>query len=99
MEFRLNKVDPEVRQRVNDLTSSSRIHNKKEDTVIDKDKKENKNQSNEKFKEELEKVQKGTKKKLAVEAVKIESMKITAFRDEDSKQKENVLGSIIDTRK
>ncbi|WP_242845749.1 hypothetical protein [Clostridium novyi] len=59
MEYRLNKVDYELQQLVNDATKEGRVHGNKETYKVDKDKKErNKKEYSEKLKKELAKQKK-----------------------------------------
>lgn len=83
MEFKLNKIDTELRQQVQDSTKEGLIHRKKE-IIISKDAKE---ENKEKFQQSLKKHSKKDSKKFSVEAEKIEEVTVEAFIDKDSKEK------------
>lgn len=97
MDFRINKIDPEVRQRIQDVTKDGKVHNKI-NLRTDKDKKKNRDKDNKSFEEELEKLGSGAKAKIVVNAQKIEEIEVEAYRDEEN-QKETEIGLIIDIRK
>ena len=83
MEYRLNKVDYELQQLVNDATKEGKVHGNKQTYKVDKDKKErNKKQYSEKLKKELAKQK---KKRIIVDAVKVKNIKVNAFREKESK--------------
>lgn len=100
MEFRLNKIDPEVRQRVKETTSAGKIHTKS-GVIINKDNKNKKNKNEDSFASELEKEKKKREKKiLSVEAVKVQEVEVPAYREEQGKQSQSeVAGHILDVRK
>lgn len=99
MEFRLNKVDPEVRQRVRETTSTNRIHNKREIFVNNDQKKKGKNQGG--FYSELNKYKsRESKNRVMVDATKVEEVKVNAFKDEENNLSGiETRGSIIDVKK
>lgn len=97
MEFKINKIDPEVRQRIRNITKEGVVHNKT-NLKIDKDKKEEDKKQDKSFKEELNKFKKTSKKKIVVSAEKIEDVEIIGYRD-DKNLKDTGIGSIIDTMK
>ncbi|WPC41078.1 hypothetical protein [Clostridium sp. JS66] len=100
MEFRLNKIDPEVRQRVKETTSSGKIHNKSS-ISISKDNKDKKNGNRNNFASELEKEKKKKEKKvLSVDAVKFEEVEVPVYKEEQEEQLADELsGHILDVRK
>ena len=82
MEYRLNKVDYEIQQLVNNATKEGKVHGNKETYKVNKDKKErNKKEYSEKLKKELAKQK---KKKIIVDAVKVKNIKVNAFREKES---------------
>ncbi|KEI16203.1 hypothetical protein Z961_06735 [Clostridium haemolyticum NCTC 8350] len=94
MEYKLNKIDTELRQMVNDSTKEGKVHGNKETYKVDKDKKErNKKNYGEQLKKQLFKK---NKKKIIVDAVKIKSVKVDAFRDKESKNL--IRGRFLDTK-
>ena len=97
MDYRINKIDPEVRQRIQDVTKEGIIHNKL-DLETDKDKKKNRNKDNKSFEEELNKFEKTSKIKTQVSAEKIEDIEVIAYKDKEN-LKDSEVGSIIDIRK
>lgn len=94
MEFKLNKIDTELRQQVQDSTKEGLIHRKKE-IIINKDSKE---ENKEKFQQSLKKYSKKNTKKLSVTAEKIEEVIVEAFIDNDSK-KEATRGRFLDIKR
>lgn len=90
MEYRLNKVDFELQQLVNDATKDGKVHSNKETHKINKDKR----YSNENYYDEQLKKQK--KKRIIVNAVKIKSVKIDAFRDKEFKN--STQGRFLDAK-
>lgn len=79
----MNKVDFELQQIVNDFTKEGKVHGNKETFKVDKDKKErNKREYGHQLKKALVKKK---KKRIIVDAVKVKSVKIDAFRDKESK--------------
>ncbi|MBV7272257.1 hypothetical protein JMF89_11400 [Clostridiaceae bacterium UIB06] len=98
MEFRLNKVDPEVRQRVKETTSAGKIHTKS-GIVINKDNQDKKNKNGESFSAKLEK-EKKDKKRLSVDAVKIEEVEVSAYKEErENTSNEEDAGHLLDVRR
>ena len=80
MEFILNKIDPEVRKRVRETTSSGKVHTKS-GIVINKDnKKNNKDHSQGEFDSELKKYKNGSNKKFFVKAVKVIEVEVPAYK-------------------
>lgn len=100
MEFRLNKIDPEVRQRVKETTSAGKVHTKTGIT-ISKDEKDRENKKERNFDSELKKYKdKKGKKLFLVEASKVEEVKIDAYKEESgAPSKDEAKGSILDVRK
>lgn len=103
MEFRLNKIDPELRRRIKETTSTRRVHTKS-GIVIDKHSKNKKREGTADFSEELEKHKdKGKnrdKKFVSVEAVKSKELKVPAYREETADlAKDNLKGHILDVKK
>jgi hypothetical protein len=100
MEFRLNKIDPEVRQRVKETTSAGKIHTKS-GIVINKDNQNKKNNNQESFDSELEKqIKKKEKKILSVDAVKVQEVEVSAYKEEiESQVKDEEAGHVLDVRR
>lgn len=101
MEFRLNKIDTDLRQRINDETREGKVHRKK-DILIHKHKyderreqKNNKRNPKEKF--DIEKYTKN--KRITIEAVKIEEIDIEAEKEETLKNANEYRGVFIDSRR
>ena len=97
MDFRINKIDPEVRLRIQNVTKEGIIH-RKIDLRTNKDKKKHKNKDNKSFEEELNSFEKNTKAQIVVNAQQIEEIEVEAYKDEKD-QKGSELGLIIDIRK
>lgn len=98
MEFRLNKIDPEVRERVKETTSAGKIHTKT-GIIINKDTKKNKEDNEADFEDELKRQKKKGKKKLLVEAVKVEEVQIPVYKEADSSSEDENRGHFLDVRK
>lgn len=98
MEFRLNKIDPEVRERVKETTSAGKIHTKT-GIIINKDTKKNKEDNKADFKDELKRQGEKRKRKLLVEAVKVEEVQIPAYKEADSSSEDENRGHFLDVRK
>ncbi|MCY6370420.1 hypothetical protein [Clostridium ganghwense] len=93
MEYRLNKIDMEIRQIVNDSAKEGKVHGSKVTEKVDKDKKKNKEET---FKKKLLK-NKG-KKRIMVDAVKLNNVKIEAIKEERV-QKSISTGRFLDITK
>lgn len=94
MEFRVNQIDTEQIQRVNEKTKQGKIH-RKESIVIDKDsEKENKGQKN--FNETLKQAEKKSNK-VVVQAVKTEQHEVEAVNE--GLDTITVKGKFLDIRK
>ncbi|SCN21287.1 hypothetical protein N3C_0063 [Clostridium sp. N3C] len=101
MEFRINKVDTDLRQKINDTTREGKVHTK-EGVLIYKHKyderkhqKNNKRTPKEKF--EIKKYIKN--KKITIEAVKVEKISIKAEKEEALKNANEYRGVFIDSRR
>ena len=96
MEFKLNKIDVELRQRVKDTTKSGVIHRKDSITVNkDRDPKDN-SRAYEKFNGKVLKYKK--KHKIVVGAFKNEQYEIAVFKETLEKEQKKI-GNYIDTKK
>ena len=100
MEFKLNKIDPEVRRRVKETTSADKVHNKRKIFIDNNNKNKGKKEQGN-FETELGKYKQGkNKKKIVVKATRVEEVKVDAFREEkNSISKVDNRGSIIDVKK
>lgn len=96
MEFKLNKIDVEIRQRVKDTTKSGVIH-RKNAIVISKERnpKDNSN-ANEEFRGKILKYKK--KHKITVNAFKDTKYDVQGFK-ETLENEQNRTGNFIDTKK
>jgi len=96
MEFKLNKIDVEIRQRVKDTTKSGVVHRKDSITVNkDRDPKDN-SKNYEEFKGKLLKYKK--KHKITVGAYRNTQYEIEVFKETLEKEQEKI-GNYIDTKK
>ena len=96
MEFKLNKIDVEIRQRVKDTTKSGLIH-RKELISVNKDRNhKDTSQSYEEFKDKLFKYKK--EHKITVKAYKNQQYEIEVFKENLEKEQSNI-GHFIDTKK
>lgn len=78
MEFRLNKIDTEIRQILNEATKEGKVHGNKEISNIDKDGKQNKQEDKNNFKKQLDEKK---EKKIVVEAIKVKEIDIEASKE------------------
>lgn len=86
MEFKLNKIDTEIRQKIQDNTKEGLIHRKQE-VKINKD--TNKDKRDRDFSNQLKKYSKkksDKNKKISIEAEKINEVDVEAFIYEDDKE-------------
>ncbi|MBZ9636027.1 hypothetical protein [Clostridium sp. FP1] len=96
MEFKLNKIDVEIRQRVKDTTKSGVIHRKGAISVNkDRNSKDN-SKSQEEFKDKLLKYK--NNHKITVNAFKNTEYGVEAFKDNLEKG-QRCTGNFIDTKK
>jgi hypothetical protein len=96
MEFKLNKIDVEIRQRVKDTTKSGVIH-RKELISVNKDRNPKDNsKSYEEFKDKLFKYKKDHK--ITVKAFKNQQYEIEVFKENLEIEQKN-MGHFIDTKK
>jgi hypothetical protein len=96
MEFKLNKIDVEIRQRVKDTTKSGVIH-RKESISVNKDRNPKDNSKPfEEFKDKLLKYKQ--EHKITVKAFKNEQYEVAVFKENLEKEKNN-MGHFIDTKK
>lgn len=94
MEFKINKIDVEVRERVNEKTKGGKVHSK-ETIKINKDS-QNEEDHREEFKDVLSK-KKNIKKKIVVQARKDEKTVTDTFKDENDDTSK--IGKFLDVRK
>lgn len=96
MEFKLNKIDVELRQRVKDTTKSGVIH-RKNSIMINKDR--NSKDNSKTYEEFTKKVKKYNKKhKITVNAFKDNQYDVEVFKETLEKE-QNKIGNFIDTKK
>lgn len=93
MEYRLNKIDTDLRQKINDAAKEGKVHGAK-GIAISKDKpKEQKQKGKETYKSQSY----DKNKKLLVDATKAENIEVEAYK-EDKDIKNASLGAFIDTK-
>jgi hypothetical protein len=96
MEFKLNKIDVEIRQRVKDTTKSGVVHRKDSITVNkDRNPKDN-SKSYDEFKGKLMKYKKNHK--ITVGAFRNNQYEVEVFKEGLEKEQE-AMGNFIDTKK
>jgi len=88
MEYILNKIDPNLRQKINDASKEGVVHGTKS-ILINKDKQQKKDYKLQKYSNE---------KKLLVDAVKTEKVEIDAFK-ENTDSKNDSKGIYLDIKK
>jgi uncharacterized protein YcbK (DUF882 family) len=92
MEYRLNKIDTDLRQKINDDTREGLVHGTKNITINkDKQKEEKKNRNY-----KLEHYDKN--KKLMIDAIQTENVEIDAFK-EKVEAEEGSKGVYLDVKK
>ncbi|WP_027625838.1 hypothetical protein [Clostridium lundense] len=85
MEYKLNKIDTDIRQRIEDSTKEGLVHRKQE---IEINKDSNKHSKRENFSDELKKHSKKNaqkSKRLFIQAEKIDEVKVEGYINEDEK--------------
>lgn len=101
MEFRLNKIDTDLRQKINEQTREGKVHTKngiaiqKHNYEERRGQKNNKRNPKEKF--DIEKYTKN--RKITIEAVKVEEFDIEAEKEEVLKNADEYKGVFIDSRR
>lgn len=94
MEYRLNKIDTELRQILKDATKEGKVHGYKKLSKINGYREEEKNQKkNENFKKEFAKY--SGKEKISVDAIKMRNVSIEASREAEDLTK----GRFLDTKR
>lgn len=102
MEFRLNKIDTDARQRINEETSEGRIHAKKGILINQNQGDKKREQGKQKKKpEETFSISKYTsdKKKVSIEAVKVENVNVSAEKEDSGNNSTEYKGLYIDIRR
>ncbi|MBX4265165.1 hypothetical protein [Clostridium estertheticum] len=96
MEFKLNKIDVEIRQRVKDTTKSGVVH-RKGSIAVNKDRNpKNNSETYEEFKGKISKYNK--EHKITVGAYKNEQYDVQVFKETLEKE-QKIIGNFIDTKK
>jgi len=96
MEFKLNKIDVEIRQRVKDTTKAGVVH-RKESISVNKDRNPKDNsKSYEEFKDKLLKYKKDHK--ITVSAYKNQQYEVEVFKENLDKEQKSI-GNFIDIKK
>lgn len=93
MEYRLNKIDPDLRRKIIEITKEGKVH-RKESTIIDKDREDNNKKNKKKYVGQLKK----NRNTIIINAVKTESVQVDAVMDEISEGKESK-GMLLDVLK
>ncbi|NNU76042.1 hypothetical protein [Clostridium estertheticum] len=96
MEFKLNKIDVEIRRRVKDTTRSGVVHRKGEITVNKDRNPKNNSETYEEFKGKISKYNK--KHKITVGAYKNAQYDVQVFKETLEKE-QKIIGNFIDTKK
>ncbi|MBU3098605.1 MULTISPECIES: hypothetical protein [Clostridium] len=96
MEFKLNKIDVEIRRRVKDTTKSGVIHRKGEISVNKDRNPKNSSETYEEFKGKISKYNK--KHKITVGAYKNAQYDVQVFKETLEKE-QKIIGNYIDTKK
>lgn len=97
MEFKLNKIDTDIRDKIYESTKADKIHGTKEKNGIDKlkDYDEQKEKSNEK-----QKRRNSEKKYITIDGIKYDSAKVNIEAEKiETINEENSKGRILDAKK
>lgn len=99
MEYRLNKIDTDLRQKINDATKEGKVHSKK-DIKIYKDRNQKDKREGAEFAKDLEKYEEKFRNKVSVSAQKVEEVQLEAdvYLEKDPRRLIKK-GLLIDTRK
>ena len=87
MEFKLNKIDTDVKERINNITKEGVVHNKTS-PFINKDKYDKDSNSGD---------EKNKKGQIVIEAEMDNGIEVEASKDED--EESSFIGRFLDTRK
>jgi hypothetical protein len=96
VEFRLNKIDPDVRQKINEATKEGKIHSKGSFLQVSKDANQKNGNGKESFKEKFQKYDK--KSKIVIKAMKVQHIEVNGYID-DEEEKVTTRGMFLDIRK
>lgn len=99
MEFRLNKIDLELRDKIKEQTKEGKVHSKQNITINKQDR--DNNSKDRAFYEQLKKQKKNKNKNIKIKAIKYvkgENLNIEATKEE-IEGKATIVGTIIDTKK
>ncbi|AGK97792.1 hypothetical protein [Clostridium pasteurianum] len=96
MEFKINKIDMEIRQRINDKRKEGKVHSNGNVKINKVNSDKNDNSRNDKFEQIMSKIKKG-KKKIIVQATKSETLEVEAFKDNNMSDDEK--GRYLDIKK
>lgn len=102
MEFKLNKIEPDLRQKINEETKEGKVHSKK-GIAINKDKNEERNRKNKEQKKPKEEFNlsryNNESKKITINAVKTSEVSIKAEKEDKEKLQNLYKGVFIDAVK
>lgn len=97
MEFRLNKIDLDVRQKINDATKEGKIHSKGNFLKVSKDANQRNGNGKEFNKEKFQKYDK--KGKIVIKAIKVQNIEVNGYIDDEEEKKVTTRGMFLDIRK
>lgn len=103
MEYRLNKIDMDIRRDINDETKEGKVHSKK-DIQVSKENNDQKQRKQEAYKgknkEEFDLAKyANVNKKITIDAIKMEDVEVQAVKEEQSGSQNENRGLFIDVRK
>lgn len=96
MEFKINKIDMEIRQRINDKRKEGKVHSNGNVKINKVNSDKNDNSRNDKFEQIMSKIKKG-KKKIIVQATKSEILEVEAYKENGENYDD--VGIYLDTKK
>ena len=97
MEFKLNKIDNDLRQRINDVTKEGKVHNKNNIKIQNQENKKGKKEQME-FAKQLKKYSEKNKSNLTVKAEKVDEVEVDVYLEKDTKSSIRK-GLLLDTKK
>lgn len=97
MEFKLNKIDSDLRQKINDATKEGKVHSKKDIVIQKQENRRGKGEQME-FAKQLKKYEEKPKSNLIIKAEKIDEVEVDVYLERDTKSSIRK-GLLLDTKK
>lgn len=97
MEFKLNKIDTDLRQKINDATKEGKVHSKKGIVIQKQENRRGKGEQME-FAKQLKKYKENNKTNLTVKAEKVDEVEVDVYLEKDARSAIRK-GLLLDTKK